>query len=157
MTAEMSFELLRYSSIALTSQPNSSSERFGYWLQSLRKAQGKTQREVADAAKINFTYLSKLEHGKDPAPSEDLIERLAVVLEIPAEQLLAAAGKIPLRVRRRVDENPRFALLLKRLADSDDNALDRYYRMAGVASLKIAKSQSPVGTPRGARRARPAR
>ncbi len=110
-------------------------------MQSLRKAKGKTQREVAAAAGIDFTYLSKLEHGKDPAPSEDLINRLALVLEVPAEYLQAAAGKVPSTVRRRVDENPRFALLLKRLAESDDAILDRHYRLAGVKDI-----QSPVHT-----------
>lgn len=134
-TCTLSTDSLDY--LALGNQPNIPvNNRFGYWVQSLRKAKGKTQREVAAAAGIDFTYLSKLEHGKDPAPSEDLIARLAQVLEVPAEYLQAAAGKIPSQVRRRVDQNPRFALLLKRLAESDDSALDRYYRLAGVKDLK---------------------
>jgi transcriptional regulator with XRE-family HTH domain len=119
----------------LDNQPNSNNNRFGYWVQSLRKAKGKTQREVAVAAGIDFTYLSKLEHGKDPAPSEDLIKRLALVLEVPAEYLQAAAGKVPSQVRQRVDQSPRFALLLKRLAESDDAILDRHYRLAGIKEV----------------------
>ena len=121
----------------LAHQPNSSN-KFGYWLHSLRKASGKTQREVATAAGIDFTYLSKLEHGKDPAPSEELIERLARVLDVPPEHLLAAAGKVPARVRQRIDQNPRFALLLKRLAESDEAALDRHYRLARVQPFGLA-------------------
>jgi len=121
----------------LAHQPNSTN-KFAYWLQSLRKASGKTQREVAAAAGIDFTYLSKLEHGKDPAPSEELIERLARVLDVPAEHLLAAAGKVPARVRQRIDQSPRFALLLKRLAESDDATLDRHYRLARVQPFGLA-------------------
>jgi hypothetical protein len=50
-----------------------------------------------------------------------------------------------------VDQNPRFALLLKRLAESDDTILDRHYRLAGIKDL-----QSPVlGDDRSGRTMRP--
>jgi transcriptional regulator with XRE-family HTH domain len=116
------------------------SHRFGYWVQSLRKAKGKTQREVAAAAGIDFTYLSKLEHGNNPAPSEDLIMRLAGILDVSDDYLLAAAGKVPLQVRQRMDRDPRFALLLRRLADADDATLDKHYRLAQVAKVPIPET-----------------
>ncbi len=122
----------------MASQPNPSADKFGYWLRSLRKASGKTQREVAASAGIDFTYLSKLEHSKDPAPSEELIVRLARVLEVPSDQLLAAAGKVPASVRKRIDQSPRFALLLRRLAEADNASLDKHYRLAHIREFDLA-------------------
>jgi len=57
-------------------------------LRRLRHAKGLSQEELADAAKINRTYISKLETGATYAGLE-IIGKLAGVLEIePAELLM---------------------------------------------------------------------
>ena len=57
-------------------------------LRRFRHAKGLSQEELADAAEINRTYISKLETGVTYAGLE-IIEKLAGVLEIePAELLL---------------------------------------------------------------------
>ena len=70
-------------------------QEFGARLRELRKQAGLSQRELADKVKINFTYLSKIESGVMPPPSEKVILRLAEVLNIDKDELMTLAGKIP--------------------------------------------------------------
>ena len=46
------------------------SKRFGVKLRELRTKAGMTQRELAGRVTIDFTYLSKIENGVMPPPSE---------------------------------------------------------------------------------------
>ncbi len=68
---------------------------FGAMLRGLRKQAGLDQRELADKIGINFTYLSKIESGVMPPPSEKVILRLAEVLDANKDELMILAGKIP--------------------------------------------------------------
>jgi PAS domain S-box-containing protein len=68
---------------------------FGQRLRELRIAKGLTQRELAPRAGIDFTYLSKLETGAMPPPSEKTILSLAEVLDADADELFSAAAKVP--------------------------------------------------------------
>lgn len=76
---------------------------FGQRLRELRKAKGMTQRELAQRAGIDFTYLSKLETGAMPPPSEKTILSLAEVLDADADELFSAAGKVPSSLLQGVD------------------------------------------------------
>lgn len=76
---------------------------FGQHLRQLRKAKGVTQRELAEKAGIHFTYLSKLETGVMPAPSEKTILALANVLDADIDELFGAAKKIPSYLLERID------------------------------------------------------
>lgn len=68
---------------------------FGTRLRELRKQAGISQRELAARVRINFTYLSKIESGAMPPPSEKVILRLAEALNADKDELMALAGKIP--------------------------------------------------------------
>ena len=68
---------------------------FGRKLRELRKAAGLTQRQLAHQVGVNFSYLSKIESGTMPPPSEQVIIRLAEVLNADRDELLVLAGKIP--------------------------------------------------------------
>jgi transcriptional regulator with XRE-family HTH domain len=70
-------------------------ERFGTKLRELRKAAGLTLRELADKVGVNFSYLSKIENGVLPPPSERVIRQLSRVLNFDKDELLALAGIIP--------------------------------------------------------------
>jgi transcriptional regulator with XRE-family HTH domain len=61
-------------------------------LRRLRHAKGLSQEELAHAAKINRTYLSKLETAVTYAGLE-IIAKLAAVLEIEPAELLARPAK----------------------------------------------------------------
>ncbi|MBL7065769.1 MAG: helix-turn-helix transcriptional regulator, partial [Anaerolineae bacterium] len=51
-------------------------------------------RDLARRVEIDFTYLSKIENGKVPPPSDEVIEKLARELEADLEELLALAAKV---------------------------------------------------------------
>jgi len=71
---------------------------FGRTLKELREKAGMSQSELADELGISFTYLSKIENGIRPAPSEKLIYRLAEILHADSDELLAISGKVPAEV-----------------------------------------------------------
>jgi transcriptional regulator with XRE-family HTH domain len=78
---------------------------FGQRIRELRKANGLTQRELAeqvatglrgeDRRGFNFTYLSKIENDRLPPPSTAAILQLAKELDSNSDELLALAGKAP--------------------------------------------------------------
>jgi len=105
---------------------------FGQVLRDLRRARRLTQRDLAATVGIDFTYLSKLENDRDAPPGDDTIRRLAAALGTDSEHLLAAAGKVPPELKRRATKDPRFAMLLRRLADLPNDRLDDVYKDAGV-------------------------
>ncbi len=78
---------------------------FGQKIRELRKAKNLTQRELADKVAtrlraedrrgFDFTYLSKIENDKTPAPSIPAIVQIARVLGGDEHELIALAGKVP--------------------------------------------------------------
>ena len=60
---------------------------FAIRLQTLRKAQGMTQEELAEALNISLEYLSKMERGKRK-PSIDLIVAMACYFHVSTDYLL---------------------------------------------------------------------
>jgi transcriptional regulator with XRE-family HTH domain len=68
---------------------------FGTVLREKRRASGLSQRQLAEKVGVDFSYISKLENGRLPAPAAETIARLAEVLACPVEELLAAAKKMP--------------------------------------------------------------
>ncbi len=70
-------------------------QSFGAQLRELRKSAGLTLRELAEKVNVNFTYLSKIEGGTLPPPSEKVIRHLAEALDYDKDELLALAGIIP--------------------------------------------------------------
>lgn len=71
---------------------------FGQILQKIRRAKGKTQRDVAGLITMDFGYFSRIENDKfDYKPSRETIEKIIEKLECDDEEkaeLLAAAGRI---------------------------------------------------------------
>ncbi len=70
-------------------------QSFGAQLRELRKSASLTLRELAEKVNVNFTYLSKIESGTLPPPSEKVIRHLAEALNFDKDELLALAGIIP--------------------------------------------------------------
>jgi transcriptional regulator with XRE-family HTH domain len=85
------------------------SQTFGPRLRALRQAAKRTQADVAFAANIDFTYLSKIEGGHNEAPSEITIGNLLAAVDAPAavyDEMYCLAGKIPADVREIILEHP---------------------------------------------------
>lgn len=69
---------------------------FGQRLRQIRKDKGLTLRELAQAAGIDFTYLSKIENGRMPyTPAAETIRQLADALKVDSIELLTLADKLP--------------------------------------------------------------
>ena len=86
-------------------------------------------RQVAAKARIEPAYLSKIERGIFPPPSEETIVRLAKVLGEDKDVLLAMAGKLSSDLRRIILRRPKlFAELLRELKEVPDHAILRVVR-----------------------------
>ena len=110
----------------------------GQRLRQLRNDSGFTLRELAARVDVGFTYLSKLENhklGDGHGPSEELLHRLANVLNADEYELLSLAGKVPRVVHERALQHPEAFLRFASLADED---LDRLEKQAG----KLQKQRS---------------
>src|SRR5258706_16428147 len=69
---------------------------FGVKLRELRQEKGMTLRALAEAAGVDFTYLSKIENDRlDYSPRVETIRDLAQALEVEPMELLQLANKLP--------------------------------------------------------------
>ena len=78
---------------------------------------------------IEPAYLSKIERGVFPPPSEEVIVKLAEVLDEDKDVLLALAGKLSSDLRQIIIQRPGlFAELLRQLREVPDHAILRVVR-----------------------------
>lgn len=70
-------------------------QRFGATLRDLRIKAQLSQRWLAGKVGVNFTYLSKIENGLLPPPSEKVISQLAGVLGVNKDELISLSGRTP--------------------------------------------------------------
>ena len=71
-------------------------EELGDELRELRRAQGRTLREVSSSARVSLGYLSEIERGEKEASSE-LLSSICHALEVPLSELL---GQVAQRAAR---------------------------------------------------------
>src|SRR5436305_3423976 len=90
---------------------------------------GFSLRKVAAAIGVEPSYLSKVERGEQPPPSEKTVLALAKVLGEDPDVLLALAGKVSGDLQRIIRKRPKlFAELLRELKDLPDQAVLRVVR-----------------------------
>src|SRR5258708_15026040 len=75
-------------------------EVIGDVLRHARTEQGRTLREVSDAARVSLGYLSEVERGRKEASSE-LLSAICDALDVPLSQLLVEAGELLARLEHR--------------------------------------------------------
>lgn len=86
-------------------------------------------RQVAARVGIEPAYLSKIERGVFPPPSEEVIVKLAGVLGEDKDILLALAGKLSGDLQQIIMQRPKlFAELLRQLREAPDHAILRVVR-----------------------------
>ena len=86
-------------------------------------------RQVAARVGIEPAYLSKIERGVFPPPSEDVIIKLADTLKEDRDVLLALGGKLSTDLQKIIMQRPRlFADLLRQLKQAPDHAILRVVR-----------------------------
>lgn len=67
----------------------------GQAIRSVRKQAGLTQKELAEAAGIDQSYLSMIESDQRSNPGTRIIARLAQALQVSIDDLAARAGYLP--------------------------------------------------------------
>mgnify|MGYP002353861388 FL=1 len=67
----------------------------GQIIKEARKEKRITQRDLAKSIDVDFTYISKIETGALEPPSETVINRIAKILDIDANELFLLAKKVP--------------------------------------------------------------
>lgn len=106
---------------------------FGEKIRELRKRKDLSQRDLAGRVDIDFTYLSKIENGKVPPPSDKVIRKLARELEADLEELLTLAAKVSQEeLREAVAQDPRIGILFRKLqlGDLTDEQLKQMLEIA---------------------------
>ncbi|MGH7516419.1 MAG: helix-turn-helix domain-containing protein [Gemmatimonadales bacterium] len=86
-------------------------------------------RQLAARVGIEPSYLSKIERGEQPPPSEETIRSLARELGEDADVLLALGGKVSSDLQRIIRRRPAlFAQVIRDLKDLPDAAVLRLVR-----------------------------
>ena len=107
---------------------------FGPYLRKIRegrlvKDRKFSVRQVAARVGVEPSYLSKVERGEQPPPSEKTITALARELGEDPDVLLAMAGKVSGDLRSIIQKRPQlFAELIRQLKDMPDSAVLRLVR-----------------------------
>lgn len=119
---------------------------FGDKVRAARKAKQLDLRSLAGRLDVHFTYLSKVENDRldfGDGPGEALIQKLAEVLEVDADELMLLANRIPEAIRQRVLERPD---AFRRLAAMDDATLDKLLAQADAGfGKRRRKSRTKAG------------
>lgn len=105
-------------------------ETFGERIRALRLAKGLQQKELAARANIEVTYLSKIETGRLPPPSETVIRSLAQALDADPDELCLLAAKVPSDLQTVILEAPKAPVLLRTARYLGDDEWDKLIAMA---------------------------
>jgi len=86
-------------------------------------------RQVAARIGVQPSYLSKVEREEVAPPSGETIRRLATVLDVDADVLLAMAGKVSGDLMEAIRKRPvLFAELIRQVREMPDHAVLRLVR-----------------------------
>lgn len=96
LDSQMDHQKLHLTSTSSEARIRGMDHTLGARIKELRKARGFTQRQLAEAVGIDFTYLSKIENNTIPySPSTKTLKNLARELQVDELELLRLAEKLP--------------------------------------------------------------
>jgi len=104
-------------------------KKFGSFIRDKREELRSTDkafslRKVAIKVGVEPAYLSKIERNIFPPPSEEVIRKLANLLDLDADVLLAMAGKVSSDLQEIIQKRPAlFAEVIRQMKDAPDNAI----------------------------------
>ncbi len=113
-------------------------KEFGARLRELRRQAGLSLRQLANRVGVDFSYLSKIEGGAIPPPSEQVLLRLAEVLDTNADELTTLAGKIPPDIAQ-ILKNPKALQFLR--SDQTQKKIEEMNRSRGKEGISTLKKQ----------------
>lgn len=121
---------------------------FGQTLQKIRRAKGKTQRNVADAIEMDYGYYSRIENDRfDYKPSRETMEKIIETLECnEAEkaELLAGAGRIDTEMRdlaQRAVERPELRTLFRAAVEMPKDRIEKLLELAAKQETDAKKKK----------------
>ena len=117
---------------------------FGTFLREKRRAAGISQRQLADRVGVDFSYISKLENGRLPAPAAHTVLRLAQAIECPVEDLLAAAKKMPSDLNASLTAQP---VALRFLQEASNLRLSQQEWERMIGTLRALRSDRDEEAP----------
>jgi len=96
---------------------------FGKRVRELREAKRQTDpsfslRQFAEKLGVSATFLSKVEIGEFDPPSAENVKKMADLLGVDADELLALAGKVDPELKDIIQEKPKALADLLRMAKS---------------------------------------
>lgn len=123
-------------------------ERVARRVKELRQRAGMSQQELARLAKVSRSFLVEVEQGHR-SPNIDLLEKLAVALEVDARELLgpAPAATNPRKTESPARDTPRW--LGKRVEAIAQSAEPGEIARFEAVALAFFKAMGPGGRKRG--------
>src|SRR5512134_601535 len=89
-------------------------EKFGTFIRREREAKEIGLRAMAKTIGVSPTYLSKVERDEFAPPAEDKVKKIAEILDLDADELLALADRVSSDLSDIIKEQPReMAALLR--------------------------------------------
>ncbi len=127
---------------------------YGTFLRARRRARNMSQRALARRVGVDFSYISKIETGRLPPPSEATLRRIAQALGDDGNDHLTMAQKVPAGFLRTMSGYPVEATVLLRRLGEEPHGPEVYMRLLRTLDAEIAPGRSRK-TPRGAARPKP--
>jgi len=118
---------------------------FGNRLRRGRLDRGQSLRQVARDAGITASYLSDIENDRR-VPAETVIRRLAILLQLDFDALMALAGRLGGNTERYIREVPAAGALIRRLSETNLGLAD----LAKLSDLIDDLQRNKVASRRGA-------
>ena len=91
-------------------------KRFGATIRALREAKDISLRKFAEQVGVSPTYQSKVERDQFAPPSEEVVRKMAQLLDQDVDWLLALAGKVASDLPEIVQERPKLMAAFLRTA-----------------------------------------
>lgn len=124
-------------------------KQFGARLRELRQRSGLTLRALADVLQVHFSYLSKIENGRLPPPSEHLILEIARVLKADGCSLVTLSDRVPSDVAQTLKAKAvgEFGLALRKLREQSGMTQDQLASKADINYTYISKIENAAKPP----------
>jgi transcriptional regulator with XRE-family HTH domain len=121
-----------------------SNQEFGPILKDLRTKAGFTLRDLATKVGVDVSYLSKIENGRVPPPSEAVVFKLAEALKTDKNKLLDLAGIIPAALAETMKNRARleFGKRLRELRIRAGLTQNELASIVGVAPSYLSKVET---------------
>jgi transcriptional regulator with XRE-family HTH domain len=107
------------------------SEKFGAFIRRHREAKEIGLREMARMVGVSAAFLSKVERDEFAPPAEENIKKIAEILDLDADALLARAGKVSSDLSEIIRSRPvELAALLRATKELDRERLEKVMKAA---------------------------